>query len=260
MLDFRRDRQRTVLTRSHRGPLQVQKPLYPEGGELCHAIVIHPPGGIAGGDVLAIDATVAEDAAALITTPGATRWYKAEGRSARQEVRLRVAGTLEWLPQETIVFDAAQVHSSIDIDVVDNGAMLGWDIVALGRGAAGESFRAGGFAQSIRLHDAGELQWIERTLLDGGDALLESPVGLDGQPIFGCLWAFGPHWSDETIEGLRERLPGAAPITRLAPRLLVARTLGATTQAVRRNLEAAWRELRPLTLGREAIAPRIWAT
>lgn len=259
-LDFRRGTDRTVLAHAHAGPLRVQKPLYPEGDALCHAVVIHPPGGIAGGDELRIDATVHRRAQALITTPGAARWYKANGDAAAQRVQLRVQGRAEWLPQEAIVFDAAEVDSSIDIDVAADGAMIGWDIVVLGRTAAGESFDRGRFAQSIRLHDGGRLQWVERTRLDGGDPLLDSPVGLGGKPVFGCLWAIGPAWTDAQLDALREKLPPAAPITRLAPRLLVARATGATAAAVRRDLEAVWREVRPIALDRAALAPRVWAT
>jgi urease accessory protein len=261
-LDYRLQDGRTVLSRRHRGPLQVQKPLYPEGQALCHTLLIHPPGGIAGGDALSIDVGVGPGAQALLTTPGATRWYKANGRRASQRVTLRIEGGAEWLPQEAIVFDQADVDSAIDIELAAAASMLGWDIIALGRRAAGESFRHGAFAQTIRLRQAGRLLWVERTRLAGGDALLESPIGLAGNTVFGCLWAAGPQWSDTQIEALRERLPaGAAPLTRLAPRLLLARALGTTSQAVRRALEAVWRELRPLTFaGRAAAPPRIWAT
>jgi urease accessory protein len=261
-LDYRHAAGRTVLAREHRGPLQVQKALYPEGAALAHTLIIHPPGGIAGGDALAIEATVHPQAQALVTTPGATKWYKANGRCASQQVALDVAGGLEWLPQEAIVFNNADVRSAIDIRLHDEAATLGWDIVMLGRAAAGESFTDGCYAQSIRLHDGGRLQWVERTRIAGGDALLDSPIGLAGHHAFGCLWAAGPRWRDADLETLRERLPPeAAPLTRVAPRLLIARALAHTAPAVRAALTAVWRELRPLVFdGRIAQPPRIWAT
>ena len=169
----------------------MQKALYPEGDAVCHAVVIHPPGGIAGGDALELNVTVEPGAHALITTPGAAKWYKANGRVASQHVRLAVDGVLEWLPQEAIVFDAAEVRSSIDIDLAADATMIGWDIVALGRRAAGERYSRGCFAQTIRLSIGGELTWIERTRIAGGDALLDAPVGLAGHHVFGCLWAAG---------------------------------------------------------------------
>jgi len=259
-LDYRLREGRTVLARRHRGPLQVQKALYPEGEALCHTVLIHPPGGIAGGDAIDIAAAAHDGARALITTPGATKWYKAHGRQASQRVALRVDGALEWLPQEAIVFDRADARSEIEIEIGADAATIGWDIVALGRSAAGEAFTQGRFAQTIRLVDGGKLEWIERTRLDGGDALLDSPVGLAGRRVFGCLWAVGPRWRDADLDALRDRLPPEASVTRLAPRLLVARVLATGTQAGRRLLESVWSELRPRVLGCAAVAPRIWAT
>jgi len=252
---------RTVVARRHDGPLQVQKALYPEGDAVCHTIVVHPPGGIAGGDALAIRAHCLPESHALLTTPGATRWYKADGARARQSIELEVAGRLEWLPQEAIVFDRAEVDSRIEISLSGAASAIGWDVVALGRTAAGESFREGEFAQTIRLKADDELLWSERTRITGADPLLTSPVGLDGKPVFGCLWAYGPAWSDADLESIRDGLLRSTAVTRLAPRLLVARALGSTTALVRDALQAFWRRARPLVFGgRAAIAPRIWST
>lgn len=252
---------RTVVARRHAGPLQVQKALYPEGGAVCHAIVVHPPGGIAGGDTLSVQVHCGPRAHAVLTTPGATRWYKANGGRATQAVRLEIEGGLEWLPQESIVFDQAVVGSTLDITVAGAAATIGWDVVALGRTAAGERFCAGEFAQTIRLTADGELLWSERTRLCGADALLDSPVGLGGRPVFGCLWAYGPLWSEQQLATLRAELPPASGVTRLAPRLVVARVLAATSAAAREVLQAIWQRARPLVFaGRIAVAPRIWAT
>ncbi len=266
-LDYRHDDHdggRTVLARTHEGPLVVQKALYPEGPRLCHTLIVHPPGGIAGGDALTIEARVEPGAQALVTTPGATKWYKANGQTASQSIRMTIDGQLEWLPQETIVFNQARVHSSIEIALGERARTVGWDIVALGRAAAGETFDEGAFAQTIRLtdeHDGGRLQWVERTRIAGGDALLHSPIGLAGQHVFGCLWAAGHAWRDSEIETLRERLPAAtAPVTRAAPRLLLARVLASSTPAARRALQAVWEAVRPVLFDRSAQPPRIWAT
>jgi urease accessory protein len=259
-LRYRRVDGRTVLAQRHRGPLQVQKALYPEGEATCHTIVLHPPGGIAGGDALTIVVAAEPGAHALITTPGAARWYKANGRQASQRVHLRVDGALEWLPQEAIVFDAADVRSELQIELGVNAAMLGWDIVALGRAASGERFTHGAFAQTIRVQEQAELQWLERTRLTGNDALLDSPIGLRGAHVFGCFWAYGPRWSDAQLDALRDA-GDPAMLTRLSPRLLVARALGHTTSAVRAALEQVWMRVRPLVFeGLAPARPRIWAT
>ena len=276
-LRYTRPLERTIVAQRHAGPLRVQKALYPEGDAVCHAINVHPPGGIAAGDDLAIDVRAAAGAHALITTPGATRWYKASGQGATQRVTLAVdaGAALEWLPQETLVFDHARVDARIDIAVAGSAATLGWDLVALGRKAAGESFTDGILAQTIALHADGELLWLERTRLAGGDGLLQSPVGLGGRSVFGCLWAYGPRWAgpqvdatvEAAVEAVRvelERAPPArvrAAATCVAPRLLLVRVSATGTEVAAALLRRAWHLLRPLAFGgRAAQALRIWAT
>ncbi len=256
-LHFQRQGARTTVARSHRGPLLMQKALYPEGEAACHAIVLHPPGGIAGGDALEITVRADAHAHALVTTPGAAKWYKANGRRATQDIRLDVTGALEWLPQENIVFDAADVASSLRIDLASDACMIGWDITALGRQASGERFAHGAFAQTIALHIDGMLEWLERTRITGDDAALASPVALGGDAVFGCLWAYGPVWRDDDLDALRER---CAP-TLLNERLLVVRATAPGTELVRAVLEHVWSHLRPRVFaGRSAQRPRIWAT
>jgi len=262
-LRFHRSEARTLCTSRHRGPLRMQKSLYLEGDAVCHAVVIHPPGGIAGGDALEVAVSVEAGAHALVTTPGAAKWYKANGRTASQQVRLNVSGVLEWLPQESIVFDAADVRSTIDIDLDDDAVMIGWDIVALGRRAAGERFEHGRYAQSIRLRFGGTLAWHERSRIAGGDPLLDSPVGLDGHHVFGCLWAAGAALEALDLDEIRAELGAtvdSAPLTRLAPQLLVARTLATSTGAARAALVSVWGALRPRLCGLPAQLPRLWAT
>src|SRR5512134_16422 len=262
-LHFRNEAARTTVASRHHGPLRMQKPLYPEGPELCHAVVLHPPGGIAGGDALQLEVRVDAGAQALITTPGATRWYKSNGRSASQSISMAVDGALEWLPQEAIVFDEAQVDSRIDIALARGARMIGWDIVALGRRASGERFQHGDFRQQIQFALDGETVWIERTRIAGGDRLLESPIGLAGRHVFGCLWAAGVEWTDDDFAAVRAELGAAAetaPLTRLSSTLVVARTLAASTAEARSTLEAVWNGLRPRMLQQPAQAPRLWAT
>jgi urease accessory protein len=241
----------------------MQKALYPEGDAVCHAVVIHPPGGIAGGDTIELEANVDAGAHGLITTPGAAKWYKANGREATQRIRLNVSGTLEWLPQEAIVFDDADARSSIDIALDDDASIIGWDIVALGRHAAGERFSQGHYRQAIRLSVGGKLLWHERTRIMGGDAVLESPIGLQGRHVLGCLWAAGPAVATLNLDDLRGELGTrcvVAPVTRLAPPLIIVRTLADGTAAARAALEAFWSALRPRLLGLTAQPPRLWAT
>lgn len=157
-LAFARRGGRTVLASCrHRGPLRVQKALYPEGEGVCHVVLLHPPAGIAGGDVLDIGIELGAEAHAVLTTPGATKWYKSPGRTAMQQVAIRLdAGArLDWLPQENIVFNQARPIIDLTLDLAPGAAAIGWDITMLGRHAAGESWQEGRIAMHTRLRCEG---------------------------------------------------------------------------------------------------------
>ena len=253
---------RTILSeRDHDGPLVVQKPLYPEGGEVCHAIVVHPPGGIAGGDELTLEVKTDDGAAVLLTTPGAAKWYRSGGPWAKQSVAFDVKGTLEWLPQETIVFDGALAQAAVDVNLGAKAGLIGWDIVCLGRTGSGERFARGTFRTSTEIRREGRLLWLERGRIDGGGGLLESPAGLAGSPVFGTLFASFLHFDKKIVEKLREQKPtlGDGAVT-LLPGILLARYLGDSSEAARRYFIALWRVLRPALIGRDATEPRIWRT
>ena len=246
--------------RRHLGPLRVQKHLYAEGPEVCQHIIVHPPGGIAGGDRLSISANVGADAWAQLTSPGAAKWYRAAG-PAYQSVTLRVAagGTLEWLPQETIVFSEAQAELNTRIDLEGDAKLFYWDMVALGRLASGERFECGHFQSGLDIYRDGQLLWHERQRIVGGDGLLDSPIGLDGNPVFATLLVTG-EISAELLEQCRSLAnPVRGDLTQL-PGLLVARCLAGEALLARAWLIELWRLLRPALLGREALAPRIWST
>jgi len=261
-LDFSFENTKTTLSRNvHDGPLVVQKPLYPEGGEVCHAIVVHPPGGIAGGDELSLRIRTQEGAAALLTTPGAAKWYRSAGAWARQEAVFDVRGALEWLPQETIVFDGALAETAYDVSLGAAAAFIGWDIVCLGRTGSGEKFSRGAYRSSIRIRRENRLLGLERGRIEGGGRLLESPAGLAGSPVFGTLFAALPDFDKKLLDKLREQGPssGAGAVT-LLPGILLARYLGGSSEAARRYFLALWRILRPVLMEREANEPRIWRT
>lgn len=248
------------VTRRHLGPLRVQKHLYAEGPQVCQHIIVHPPGGIAGGDRLAISARVEADAWAQLTSPGAAKWYRAVG-PAYQTLDLKIAAgaTLEWLPQETIVFSAAQAELSTRIDLEGDARLFYWDMVALGRPASGERFDRGHFQSQLDIRRDGQLLWHERQRIQGGDGLLDSPIGLDGQPVFATLLVSGEIDSEllERCRSVPTRVRG--DLTQL-PGLLVARCLAGEALHARAWLIELWRLLRPALLGREAVPPRIWNT
>jgi len=263
-LGFERAGPRTVLARRrHDGPLVVQKPLYPEGEAVCHAIVVHPPGGIAGGDVLEISIDAGAGSHVLLTTPGAGKWYRSAGPEASQSVRLEVAAgaVLEWLPQETILFSGARARLATEVRLQGDAGYLGWEIVCLGRTGSGERYAAGeGRFSSAILRDGRPL-WLERGRVPGSGRLLASAAGLAGRPVFGTLAAAFPALSRAELEACRAVLPeeGEGAVT-LLPGVLLARYLGASTESARRWFAALWRILRLSCTGREAVEPRIWRT
>ena len=263
-LRFAQSGTRTVLAdRRHSGPLVVQKALYPEGDCVCHALIVHPPGGIAGGDRLSIEAVLEPGARALITTPGATRWYRSAGALAEQTVRVKVAAgaSLEWLPQESIYFEACQAANRVEFDVEPGGTLLAWEIACLGRVRSAERFARGEVFQSLSLEAAGRLRWTERGRLVAGDRALVSSIGLGGHSVFGTLLASAQEFDARLVAACRKPEPsiGAGAVT-LLPGILVARYLGSSSESARIYFAALWRVLRPALIGCEALEPRIWRT
>jgi urease accessory protein len=261
-LEFSSRETKTVVSeKRHDGPLVVQKPLYPEGDAVCHATVVHPPGGIAGGDELVLEAKAGKQASALLTTPGAAKWYRSAGPLARQRLAFDVAGTLEWLPQETIVFDGARAELDCEVNLAPGAAFLGWDIVCLGRTGSGERFGRGSYRFATRVRRAGRLLFQERGLVQGGARLLDSAAGLGGHPVWGTMFASFPGADEKILVQARQPRPseGEGAVT-LLPGILLARYLGDSSEAAKRYFAALWGTLRPAVCGRAAVEPRIWRT
>ena len=263
---IRRDGRSYLAERHHRGPLVVQKTLYPEGESVCHAIILHPPGGVAGGDRLKISVNAGQDAHALLTTPGAGKWYKANGRDASQHLEFQVDdnAVLEWLPQETIVYDAAQVVWDTTVTLAESARYAGWEITCLGRQASREQFNTGRLRQGLRIYRSSRLIWGEHGKLDGGDEMLASPVGLHGCSVYATFVVAAGSTPSPLLEGCRavpapDPVQGRVGVTAL-PEVFVARYLGNSAQAARHYFEAIWAVWRPHYAGVAAQRPRIWNT
>ena len=238
-LQFRRDGPRTLLAeKTSEGPLVVQKPLYPEGPERCHAIVVHPPGGIVGGDEIALDVGLEKNTLALVTTPGAGKWYRSAGSWARQALRFQVEGSLEWLPRETIVFDGALADLRSHVSLADGASYVGWEVLCLGR------FKRGRLRTETRITQGGRMLFIEKGEIEGAGRLMRSPAGLGGRSVFGTFIATSTR--KISIEGMA--------ITYI-PGLLIGRYLGDSSEEALHAFARLWKALRP-----SAVAPRIWST
>jgi urease accessory protein len=263
-LDFEHRAGKTVLAaRRHQGPLVVQKPLYPEGDRVCHGIVVHPPAGIAGGDELALAVRAAEGAHVLLTTPGAARWYRSNGSWARQSLALDAGANtcLEWLPQETIVFDGALADLRTEVRLAGSASCLGWEVLCLGRTGSGERFARGECRLQTLVWRDERLLWQERGRIEGGGALMERPAGLGGRSVCGTLYAAATGIGAPEVARCREVVPAAGECAvTLLPGVLLARYLGDSSEAAKRYFVELWRRLRPALAGREAVEPRIWRT
>lgn len=268
-LHYSRDGERTIAHDRHEGPLRVLQRLYPEGPGICHHVLVHPPGGIVGGDQLVIEAQLDAGTHALITTPGATRFYRTAGAAAAQTAQLRLAddARLEWLPLETIAYSGCDGENKLCIELDDGAEMIGWDTLALGLPAADAGFVAGSFTQHLEWPG----RWLERGRILASDLrLLDAPLGWAGQRVLATAWfAAGRPLADARRDQLltlaRERLaasPLAASAGATSPHagVVVVRVLAARVEpalALLIGVRAAWRRA---AWSLDAVPPRVWQT
>jgi len=253
---------RTVLARKRQvGPLTLQRPFYPEG-PVCHLYLLHPPGGVVGGDSLAVAIDLGPGARALVTTPGATKFYRSAGADALVTQRLSVAAGagLEWFPQETILFPGARVRSRTEVALQADASFIGWELLSLGRPVIGERFDRGALHASLCLTRDGRPLLTDRLRVTR-PRHLDGPSGLRGRPVAGTFAATG--CGADALQVAREAAGSPAGVLlgmTLLDDLLVARCLAGATEPVQRVFCTLWAALRPMLRAREACSPRIWAT
>jgi urease accessory protein len=261
-----RDGATTMVRRGQLGPLAVQRPFFPEGREVCHVYVLHPPGGLVPGDSLELDVNVEQGAHALVTAPAATKVYRSDGRTSklRQTLHARDGALLEWLPQDTILFNGARIELDTRIDLAGRAACIGWDILCFGRPACEERFDEGVCRQRLEVWRDGAPLVIERTRYEG--AVHDASWGLRGACVTATLFATSPALgSDESgalladLRGLPVK-PGELCSATLVSGVVVMRYLGNSVENARILFEKGWRLVRPAIFGRPACHPRIWST
>jgi len=270
-LRYRLDGERTVAHDRHEGPLRVLASLYPEAPSVCHHVLVHPPGGIVGGDTLHVDAELAPGAHALITTPGATRFYRSAGETAMQAVQAGVGdrARLEWLPLETLVYSGALAENRMCFKLTERAEMIGWDVLALGLPASDEPFEGqpGRYEQRIELPGV----WLEHGRVDAADArLLDSPLGWAGQRVLATLWfGCGASMPQERIDALLSSardVAGASPLAATSGvssahrQLVVTRVLAPRVEPAMALLCGVWSHWRRVAWGLSACTPRVWRT
>ncbi|MBW4694550.1 MAG: urease accessory protein UreD [Lyngbya sp. HA4199-MV5] len=245
-----------------KAPLKVQRSLYPEGKSVCHSIILHTAGGIVGGDRLDLDIQLQPQTKALITTAAAGKIYRTNGQAAKQTTRVEVStgACLEWLPQETIVFDQSVYGQEMHVELAPEATWLGWEITRFGRSARGEQFLQGDWRSHTEIWQGGRPLWIDRQWLPGSEASFYGTHGLAGCPIVGSFAFVGQAVDGTVVEKARSLWAGTAGeigVTRL-PSGLLCRYRGHSTTAVRRWFVEVWQLVRLLFLGRSGCVPRVW--
>jgi urease accessory protein len=267
-LDYSLEKGRTVARHQHVGPLRILQSLYPEGDAVCHNVLVHPPGGLVGGDTLELAIHAAAGSHGLLTTPGATRFYRAEDAPARQITQLRLdeGARLEWLPQETLYYSGCRAENNLRMEIAPGAELMGWDITALGLPHAGLPFETGYVQQQLQWPGV----WRERARVAADDALLmQGRAGLAGMRCTATLYLacgtpLGRAAKETALDAARaliadHRLSATAGATSPNPQTVLVRVLSdqvEPTVQLLRAIRMAWRQAHWQL---SAAAPRIWA-
>lgn len=267
-LDYTLQAGKTIAHFRHDGPLRILQSLYPEGDAVCHNVLVHPPGGLVGGDTLDIAVTAATGCHGLITTPGATRFYRSAGETALQRTRIRLeAGArAEWLPMEALCYSGCLAENHLMLDLAPGAELMGWDITALGLPSANQPFEQGSFCQHIELPGV----WLERARIRADDLLLmNGPLGLAGQRCIATLFFAAGSKLDRQRRQLAldlarqvleaHPLSAAAGATSPDAQVVVVRVLAPLVEPAMVLLKQVWKVWRQHFWNKDAPSPRIWS-
>ena len=268
-LDYRLEAGRTVARHLHTGPLRILQSLYPEGDAICHNVLVHPPGGLVGGDTLNLKIQVAPRAHGLLTTPGATRFYRSEGETALQRTSIDLAtdARMEWLPLEAIAYSGCLAENHLSLSLAPGAELLGWDVTALGLPAADKPFDSGHFCQHLEMPGV----WLERANIQArNDLLLNSPVGLAGYRCFATLFFMSGSRLDrqrrqDALDVARSviqkhSLCATAGATSPDGQMVLVRVLAPVVEPAMALLRAVWLAWRRHLWQLDTSSLRIWST
>ena len=267
-LDYTLESQRTVVRYLHQGPLRILQSLYPEGDQICHNVLVHPPGGLVGGDTLDIQVTVAEGAHGLVSTPGATRFYKSGGHPALQQVVAHLSDNakLEWLPLEAIAYNDCEATNRAIFNLAPSAELITWDVTALGLPSSDMAFTQGHFQQHLEIPGV----WLERGNIRGEDTRwLNSPLGLAGSKclaslVFASGSAIDSDRTTQALEAAREVIEShplrlQAGITCAHPQVIVLRVMSPLVEPTMDLLKKVWAVWRHTLWALPSTPPRIWS-
>jgi urease accessory protein len=249
-----------LIAARNQAPLKVQRPFTNPDGS-AQVVMLHTAGGMVGGDRLTTGLQLEPAAQVLVTTAAAAKVYRSTGATAQQQVTMQLgAGAcLEWLPQETIVFDQAQYQQDLRVELGAGAQWLGWDVTRFGRSARGERFLSGSWRSRTEVWQDGQPLWLDRQWLPASEQLWNSPHGLGGMPVVGTLAWVGQAVSAEFVAQVRQLEPGSGQfgVTRL-PLGLLCRYRGDSSTAVRQWFTVVWQLIRTEQWQRVTEVPRVW--
>lgn len=270
-LDYTQENGRSVARFSHQGPLRILQSLYPEGDAICHNVLVHPPSGLVGGDTLDMQVTVGKGAHGLVTTPGATRFYRSEAGLATQQVHatLHEGARLEWLPLEAIAYSGCDALNLARFELAPTAELMTWDITALGLPNAQQPFVAGWFQQHLEIPGLNGPIWLERGTVEAHDErLMNGPLGLAGQRcmatlVFAAGSTIAPERAEAALDTARAALEASplrlqAGATQPHPQVIVLRVLAPVVEPAMQLLRPVWAAWRQVLWGLPGTVPRLW--
>jgi urease accessory protein len=269
----------TQLTKTKRcGPLSIQKAFYPEGRDCAHLYLLHPPAGIVSGDELRVNIDVLQNAHALVTTPGANRFYRARTdlsigdpkQTQITQINLSEDAKCEHFPLETLVYNQANGVNNVEVRLQKSSIYCGWDMTCLGLPSSNEHFTAGRFTQLNTLYRDDILIYHDKVLIEPQSNIQHHAAGLASNTVFGTFLAYAPservsnEQRSQLIEQLRELVEqhSASALISITDirQLLVTRYLGQQAHQCKDLFIELWKLVRPVYIEKQGIQPRIWFT
>jgi urease accessory protein len=256
---FRRRGDLTVLDDLRQaGCLKLRFPRV-EPEEWTSAVMLNTSGGVAAGDQLDGVFEVRDGARATVTAQAAERFYRAlpgsDAALVRNRLHVAAGACLEWLPQETILYDRCAVDRRLDVDVADGAWFLGVESLVFGRAAMGERVTQAWLRDGIRVRRDGRWLLHEAVRLEGEvDAALQRAPIAGGARAMATLVHVAPD-AEAALDGVRAALTDSRDEAGVSAwnGMLVARILAPDGAALRRSVIAALAVLRtPRPL------PRVW--
>jgi urease accessory protein len=244
-----------------RTPLRVLFPRVP-AGDVVEAVLINTGGGVVGGDRLEVALEAGPDTQVRATTQAAEKIYRSAGRSCALEVSLAAGrgAWLEWLPQETILFDGCCIGRQLVLDLAPGARALAGEMMVFGRAAHGESLTRGSIRDRWWLRRDGRLLWADALRLEGALApCLAAPFGFADARAMATL-VYVAEDAAAWLEPARELVAAGEVISGVTclPGVLIGRWLGADAQALRIAYGRFVARFRALVAGLPPRLPTVW--